>query len=103
MNVLTRGPAAREDRYASGLLHDEANARIVAFHLAAGQCVPPHSSDSTVVVLVTEGSGVFSGADGSTTLQAGECAVYAAGETHAIDATDSALRFLAVITPRPGG
>ena len=103
MKVIDSGPALRVDRYASALVHDEPNARIVAFHLAPGQSVPPHTSDSTVLVQVVEGRGTFSGADGTAELAAGQSAVYAPGELHGIDAPDVALRFLAVITPRPGG
>jgi quercetin dioxygenase-like cupin family protein len=103
VKVLGAGPGPRADRYASALVHDEPNARIVAFHLAPGQSVPPHTSESTVLVQVTEGHGTFSGADGAAELSAGESAVYAPGELHGIDARDVALRFLAVITPRPGG
>jgi quercetin dioxygenase-like cupin family protein len=103
MKVLMRGPAARADRPASELLHDEANSRIVAFHLLPGQRVPPHQSESTVVALVLAGSGRFQGADSAAVLAVGQCAVFAPGEMHAIDAGDEALRFLAIIAPRPGG
>lgn len=41
------GPEPRTDRPATQLLHDEPNARVGCFHLAAGQWVPPHTSDST--------------------------------------------------------
>jgi quercetin dioxygenase-like cupin family protein len=99
---LATGPDQRTERAASALLHDEPHVRVVAFHLAPGQQVPAHSSDSTVLVQVVEGSGTFEGADGSERLSAGESAVYAPGEVHAIIAGDGALRFNAFITPRPG-
>jgi quercetin dioxygenase-like cupin family protein len=103
MKVITAAPPAREGRHATELAHDEANARVVAFHLQAGQQVPPHRSDSTVYVHVTSGSGRFIGEDGEALLRIGESAVYAPGEMHSIEAGDEALRFIAVITPRPGG
>lgn len=103
MKVLSGGPAARVDRHATELLHDEANARVVAFHLQPGQRVPPHHSDSTVIVSVTSGSGRFHGDRTDAVLSAGESAVFAPGETHAIDAGAEPLRFVAIIAPRPGG
>jgi quercetin dioxygenase-like cupin family protein len=103
MKVLSPGPDARADRYATELVHDEANARVVAFHLLPGQGVPPHRSDSTVLVNVTAGSGRFVGAGTDAVLHAGQSAAYEPGELHAIEAQDVPLRFIAVITPRPGG
>ncbi|HEX7117942.1 MAG TPA: cupin domain-containing protein [Longimicrobiales bacterium] len=103
MKALSAGPEARADRPASAVLHDEANVRIVGFRLEPGQRIPPHHSSSTVTVHVTEGRGTFIGADGRAELAAGETAVYAPGETHAIEAGDAPLRFLAIIAPRPGG
>lgn len=102
MKVLSRGPAAREDRPATELLHDENNARIVAFHLQPGQQVKPHRSESTVFVQVVSGAGWFHGETARAFLTAGEGAVYEPGELHGIDAGDTPLRFLAIITPGPG-
>ena len=101
MNVLPVGPAAREDRAASALIHDHADARIVAFHLQPGQKVAPHQSSSTVTVHVTDGSGVFRGDETEATLAVGQSAVFAPGEMHSIDAGATPLRFIAVIAPRP--
>lgn len=103
MKVLGEGPAARGDRAASAVLHDEPNVRVVAFHLQPGQRVAPHSSESTVLVQVIAGNGRFDGAASAHILKAGESAVYEPGETHAIEAGAEPLRFLAIITPRPGG
>jgi quercetin dioxygenase-like cupin family protein len=103
VRALGAGPATRPDRPASAILHDEPNVRVVAFHLQPGQRVPPHRSESTVVVQVVAGRGRFEGADGAVVLEAGEGAVFEPGEMHAIDADGEPLRFLAVITPRPGG
>jgi quercetin dioxygenase-like cupin family protein len=99
--LATEPVAPREDRPTTRLLHDEPNARVVAFQLLAGQRVAEHRSASTVLVQVLEGEGVLRGEDGERRLAAGEVAVFAPGETHAIDAPDGPLRFLAVITPGP--
>lgn len=103
MTVLpTAGPAPRPDRPATQLLHDEPNARVVSFHVSPGQAVPPHTSDSTVVVQVLEGDGLFRGERGEARLGPGEAAVYAPGELHSMEPVGGApLRFLAIITPRP--
>jgi quercetin dioxygenase-like cupin family protein len=85
------------------ILHDEASLRIVAFRLLPGQQIPPHRSSSTVTVQVTEGSGTFQGEGDEAVLGVGEGAVYAPNEMHAIIAGEVPLRFLALITPRPGG
>ena len=103
MKVLGAGPSSRADRPASELLHDEANVRIVCFHMLPGQSIAPHRSDSTVVVEVVSGGGIFHGADSEALLVAGQSAVFAPGELHAIDARSEPLRFLALIAPRPGG
>lgn len=102
MKTLATEPVApRGDRPDTRLLHDEPNARVVAFQLLPGQRVAEHRSASTVLVQVLEGEGVFRGEDGERRLAAGEAAVFAPGETHAIDALDVPLRFLAVIAPVP--
>ena len=103
MTVLpTEGLAPRPDRPATQLLHDEPNARVVSFHVAPGQAVPPHTSDSTVVVQVLEGDGLFRGKEGEVRLGRGQAAVYAPGELHSMEPVgEGSLRFLAVITPRP--
>lgn len=103
MTILpTEGPAPRPDRPATQLLHDEPNARVVCFHLVPGQAVPPHTSDSTVVVQVLEGDGLFRGEQREARLGPGQTAVYAPGELHSMaPAGDEGLRFLAIITPRP--
>ena len=93
----------RDDRYATRVLHDDPGARVVAFALRRGQSVPAHSSPSHVLVTVVEGSGTFHGAEGRVRMGVGTSALYLPDEVHSIDATEEALKFLAVITPRPGG
>jgi quercetin dioxygenase-like cupin family protein len=102
MTVLAADPVPpRSDRFATRLLHDEPNLRIVSFHLLPGQRVPPHHSDSTVVVQVVEGAGVFTGKAGGALLAEGESAVFAPGEEHSVEAAGIPLRFLAILAPRP--
>jgi quercetin dioxygenase-like cupin family protein len=101
MNVLSKGPDPRTERPSTQIVHDDSFARVVAFHLLPGQKVPPHHSSSRVLVHVIEGAGLFSG-DTSAMLSAGEMAVFAPGETHAIEALETSLRFVAILTPRPG-
>ncbi len=97
------GPAPRDDRPATMLVHDEPNIRVVSFHLLPGQEVLPHTSESTVLVQVIEGSGTFVGETGEVRLEPGSTAVYAPREVHSMRASDGErLRFLAIITPRPG-
>lgn len=101
MKPLGAFPPARADRYASALVHDEANVRVVAFRLAPGQVVPAHTSPATVLVHVVAGRGTFTGNDSALELAAGASAVYAPEEPHSITADDAGVDFLAVITPRP--
>ena len=97
------GPAPRPDRPSTVLLHDEPDVRIVRVQLTPGHEVPPHTSPSSVVIQVLEGMGTFDGADGSVTLGPGDTVVYAPNELHSMRADrEEPLRFLAVITPRPG-
>lgn len=102
MKQLDAGlPQPRSDRYATALLHDEPNMRVLAFHLEAGQAVPPHRASATVAVHVLEGEGVFRGEHGESVLRAGATAVYAPEELHSMESVGGALRFLAIIAPRP--
>jgi quercetin dioxygenase-like cupin family protein len=101
MTVLTDGPDSQVSRPASAVLHDSADARIVAFHLLPGQRVAEHRSTSTVTIHVIAGSGVFRGSDSASRLEAGQLAVFAPNETHSIDAGTEPLRFVAIIAPRP--
>lgn len=102
MRPLDRGPEPRSDRPAGAILYDDANIRIVSFHLVPGQTLPPHRNPSTVTVLVTEGSGTFSGEDAEVFLRVGEGAVYAPNEMHSVTAGEEPLRFAVFIAPRPG-
>jgi quercetin dioxygenase-like cupin family protein len=100
--LVANPPAARPERPSTAVLHDEANARVIAFHLLPGQEVPPHHSAGTVLVHVVSGAGTFRGDGAEEALGPGESAVYAPGETHSIQCgAHGPLHFLAIITPRP--
>lgn len=98
--------AANADRPATAILHDSEDARLVVFRLAPGQHVAPHSSTSTVALLVLGGSGQLSGGDDAYPLtrdvKAGDMVIYLPKELHGMRALDEELLLLATITPRPG-
>ena len=102
MNQLsTKRPEPRTDRYATAIVHQDANVRVIAFTLLPGQEVPAHRSGSTVVVQVVEGMGIFRGDDEESTLGAGGSAVFDPDETHSIRALQEGVSFLATISPPP--
>lgn len=94
--------AASDVRPATAIVHDVPDARLVVFRLAPGQAVAPHTSTSTVLLTVLEGSGTLSGADEERRCVAGDVVAYAPGELHGMRAHDEELLLLATITPRPG-
>lgn len=94
--------AANPTRPATALVLDTADVRLVVFRLAAGQQVPPHTSASSVMLTVLEGSGILSGADDERECAAGDVVSYAPGELHGMRATTDELLLLATIAPRPG-
>jgi quercetin dioxygenase-like cupin family protein len=95
--------ASSATKPATAVLLDQPDARLVVFRLAPGQQVPPHRNVSTVLLIVLEGEGVLSGADGEERVcGAGDTVAYAPNETHGMRAAGSELLLLAVITPRPG-
>ena len=91
------------DRPATAIIHDVPQARLVVFRLAAGQQVPPHRSDSAVLLTVLAGEGMVSGGDEERSCAAGDLAVFAPQELHGMRALDGDFLLLATITPRPGG
>jgi quercetin dioxygenase-like cupin family protein len=94
--------AANAGRPATAVVHDSVDARLVVFRLEPGQQVPPHSSVSTVMLQVLEGSGILSGGDNEMMCTKGDIVVYAPGEQHGMKADVEELLLLATITPRPG-
>jgi quercetin dioxygenase-like cupin family protein len=94
-------PAVRADRPATAVLHDEASIRLVAFVLGGDQVIREHRSPATVVVHVVSGTGIFRGETDERELSAGQGAVFAPNESHAITAGPEGLQFVAAITPGP--
>lgn len=98
--------SAKPDRASTTLLYDSDDARVVIFRIDAGQAVPLHTSDSTVMLTVVSGSGFISGpVDGVVAEQqvsAGVIATYSPGELHGMRAESGTLVIIATIAPRPG-
>jgi quercetin dioxygenase-like cupin family protein len=94
--------SAQPNRPATALLHDVPDARVVVFRIEAGQEVAPHTSTSTVLLAIVEGSGTVSGASGESTVRAGDLVTYEVGELHGMKAGSEQLVLVAIITPRPG-
>ncbi len=91
-----------EQRPATAIIHDTPDARLVVFRLTPGQAVHPHTSPSTVLLTVLDGTGTLSGADSERVCSAGEMVTYDPGELHGMRATAGELLLLTTITPRPG-
>jgi quercetin dioxygenase-like cupin family protein len=109
MKLLDPTAAARSavapnaSRPATAVIHDSADVRLVVFRLEPGQQVPPHTSVSTVILRVLEGSGILSGADGAEHIcTAGDTMVYEQNELHGMRSTAEEFLILATIAPRPG-
>jgi quercetin dioxygenase-like cupin family protein len=83
-------------------MHDVPDARVVVFRIEAGQEVAPHTSTSTVLLAIVEGSGTVSGASGESRVRAGDLETYQVGELHGMKAGSEQLVLVAIITPRPG-
>ncbi len=92
----------RPGRPGTATVHDTADARLLVFHIGPGQHVPPHTSPSTVILSVLQGSGFFSGKDGEQAVTAGTIATYEPRELHGMRAAASDFVVLATIAPRPG-
>jgi quercetin dioxygenase-like cupin family protein len=94
---------ANPGRPAMAIIHDSDDVRMVVFRIGPGQRVAPHTSKSTVLLRVLEGTGVLSGADGEErTCSRDDMVVYERGELHGMAATDEELIVMATIAPRPG-
>ena len=108
MNVFEIATAATEavspapGRPATTLVHDLPAGRLIVFRLEPGQRVEPHTSPSTVILVVASGSGLVLGADGERSVRAGHVVTYAPNEVHAMRALSHPLVLLAIIAPRPG-
>ena len=108
MNVLEglalarHAKAANASRPATAIAHDSADARVVLFRLEPTQEVAVHTSKSSVILVVLDGSGVVVGANGEREVRAGDIVAYAPEEPHGMRAGDSQFVLAAVIAPRPG-
>lgn len=106
LEAARKAVAANPDKPATAILHASDDVRLVVFRLAPGQQVVPHSSTSTVSLLVLAGAGQLTGADDAYPLardvKAGDMVIYEPNELHGMRALDDELLLLATITPRPG-
>ena len=93
---------ARADRPATAIVHDSPDVRLVVFRIEPHQQVATHTTASTVVLTVIEGTGFVSGAEGERAAMIGDVIVFEPREPHAMRANDSRFMVLAAITPRPG-
>lgn len=91
-----------KDPYAEPLFVDTSG-RILRFTLKPGQSVEEHSAPhSPVYIVVLEGTGLFSGSDEPAQPHGpGDLLVFAPGESHAIQAQDEALVFVAFLHGAP--
>ena len=94
--------AVRADRPATAVVHDSPHVRLVVFRLEAGQQVPTHTSTSTVVLSVLEGTGMLTGVDGERAAGLGDVVAFEPGEPHGMRSIDGRFILLATISPRPG-
>ena len=99
--IAAEAVSARPDRPATALMHDHPHARLLVFRLAAGQEVAPHRSASSVFLMVVEGPGTITDAEGAMTLSAGEVASFEPEELHGIRADHGPCVVLAMIAPSP--
>jgi quercetin dioxygenase-like cupin family protein len=93
--------AANPTRPATSIAHDSPDARVVLFRIEPRQEVAPHTSRSSVVLVILSGSGLVVGADGERPVRAGDIVAYAPEEKHGMRALDEQLVLAAVIAPRP--
>lgn len=93
--------AAKSDVPGMEIIHDSDDARLVVFRLEAGQKLSDHTSPSTVILTVLEGSGYVRGGDSERKLHAGELVVFAPREVHGMRAVEEHFVLLAVMAPRP--
>jgi quercetin dioxygenase-like cupin family protein len=89
-------------RPATKVVLDTPEARLLVFRLKAGQSVPPHRNDSTVVITTLAGEGIVSGSDQDVAVMPGSVVTFAPRELHGIRAPEHELVVLAMIAPAPG-
>lgn len=84
---------------AKKLLHDSDQARFVLFCMDPGQEIEPHTSSSSVTIIVIEGSGKWLG-DKEIDFKKGDICFYEPEEPHGFRAEERTV-LLAVIAPAP--
>jgi quercetin dioxygenase-like cupin family protein len=100
--IAAAAVAARAGRPATSLVHDSDDARVVVFRIDPGEEVAVHVSPSTVILMILEGRGMVSGADGGREVKPGDIVTYDQREPHGMRAHAERLVIAAVIAPRPG-
>jgi len=81
------------------LLHDSEQARFVLFCMEPGQTIEPHTSSSTVTIIVIEGKGKWLG-EKEMDFKKGDVCFYEPEEPHGFRAEERSV-LLAVIAPSP--
>lgn len=94
--------AANPTRPATAVVHDSADARLVVFRIGVGQAVAPHTSPSSVIMVMAAGSGWVQDGTGERAVKAGEVISFEPDERHGMRADTEELVVLAIIAPRPG-
>ncbi len=92
---------AQSDRPAPTLLHSSTDLRVVMFHLKPGQAVPPHTSRSTVLLIVLSGRGTLQAGDEFSEAGPGDLVVVEPMQLHGMAAGSEPMSVLAAIAPCP--
>lgn len=102
MNLLENQEFNDLNPHVQTLLANNHN-RIMRFMLKPGQLLKEHQSPSSAVnIVVLEGHGLFSDAEGNTQeLGPLDLIVYEPGEKHAVQALEQNLVFLAILKESP--
>ena len=102
LSLADHAVSARPEKPATAIAHDCPDARSVVFRIQPGQQVPEHTSDSSVTLVVLDGMGFVSGAEGDRIVSRGDLVTYEPNEPHGMRAASTTLVLLALIAPRPG-
>jgi quercetin dioxygenase-like cupin family protein len=106
LDIAHTATAARPDRPATAIVHDDPAARLIVFRLGPGQQVPLHRNASLVTLTVLQGSGIVVGQISESAIEhrcrLGDLFVFQSGELHGMRAEDEELVLVATIAPRSG-
>jgi len=94
--------AVNSSRPATAIAHDAPDARLVVFRIGAGQAVAPHTSTSSVIMVIAAGSGWVQDETDERAVKAGDVIAFEPHERHGMRADAEELVVLAIIAPRPG-